>query len=260
MFPYLVDTTLFGTHVMIPSYGVMLAISFTLAYFLALWRAKQMGVSERHVENLFLCVIVGSVVGSRAFHVLLEEPGYYFAHPNKILAVWEGGYTFYGALLLAMAAIFTYCRLQKIHFLPYGDIAAPATALGLFTGRIGCFLAGCCWGKKCDLPWAVTFNHAHTFSEIRGVPLHPTQIYEACLGLAIFTYLTWRFKKRRYEGQIFFEGIIFYGIGRFLIEYCRGDDVRGYVLNGLFSFSQVVSLMLVPLAAAGIFFFRKRAV
>lgn len=259
MLPFLLDTTIFGIHLKVPSYGVMLALSFTLAYFLSLWRAKKLGEKESHVENLFLCVIVASVVGSRGFHVLFEEPSYYFSHPDKILAVWEGGYTFYGALLASVAAIFTYCHLHKISFLPFADIAAPATALGLFTGRIGCFLAGCCWGKRCDFPWAVTFNHPETFSDVKGIALHPTQLYEAFLGLMIFLFLSWRFQHRRYEGQIFFEGIIVYGIGRFLIEYGRGDDVRGYLMGGLLSYSQFISLLLVPAALVGIFFFRRRS-
>lgn len=251
MHPYLLEWQMNGELYRIPSYGIMLALAFSCAYFEALRRAVKTGDSPDHVENLFILVVLASVVGARLFHVAFEEPAYYLRNPGKIIAVWEGGYTFYGALLLASLGIFLYCRWKKIPFFPYGDIASPATAFGLFLGRFGCFLAGCCWGLPTKVPWAVTFNHPETFSSVKGISVHPTQIYEALGGLGIFFYLNWRFKNRAYPGQIICHGIAIYSVLRFIIEHFRGDDIRGFVFGGLVSYSQLISLSLLPLALLG---------
>jgi phosphatidylglycerol---prolipoprotein diacylglyceryl transferase len=258
--PFLLEIPFGGDVYRIPSYGVMLALAFSAAYFESLRRAAKTGDSQDHVENLFLVVIAASVVGARLFHVLFEEPSYYWKNPAKIFALWEGGYTFYGALLLAATGIFVYCRRKKISFLAYGDIAAPATALGLFLGRLGCFLAGCCWGTPTNVPWGVVFRHPDTFAAVKGIRVHPSQIYEALGGLFIYLYLTWRFKKRAYPGQIFFHGVAIYSVVRFIVERFRGDEYRGFVLGGLVSYSQLVSLSLLPAALFGMWHFSKRSV
>ncbi len=242
----------------IPSYGVMLALAFSLGYFDALRRAVKTGESPDHIENLFLVVVGASVVGARMFHVLFEEPSFYRQNPAKIFALWEGGYTFYGAVLLGLVGIYLYCRWKKINFLPYGDIIAPATALGLFIGRFGCFLAGCCWGRPSDLPWAVIFKHPETFASVKGISVHPTQIYESVCGLAIYAYLTWRFKRRHYTGQILFHGVAVYAILRIFVEHFRGDGSRGFILGGIVSYSQLVSVSLLPLALFGMRHFSKQ--
>jgi len=259
LYPFLLEWHMHGELYRLPSYGVMLALGFSLAYFEAIRRSLIVKDDPNHVENIFLVVVLCSVIGARLFHVFVEEPTYYWQHPEKIIAIWEGGYVFYGALLLASAGIIVYCRKQKISFLPYGDIAAPATALGLFIGRIGCFLAGCCWGKPTTLPWGVVFNHPETFSSIKGVPVHPTQLYEAAGGLGIYAYLNWLFKRRRYQGQVFFHAIAVYSVMRFFIECFRGDDVRGLLLGGWVSTSQLVSLALLPAAIVGMRYASRRS-
>lgn len=260
MLPFIVDTTLFGLHIRLPSYGVMLALAFSTAYFISLHRATKIGDDPKHIENLFLLIVLGSVVGSRLFHVVFEEPAYYAAHPEKIIAVWEGGYTLYGALLVSIAMIWIYTRGKKIDYLNFSDIASLATAAGIGVGRIGCFLAGCCWGKPTPCFLGVTFSHPHTFANVRNVPVHPSQLYESAGCFLIFGYLWWLFERRTYRGQIFFHGLTLYSILRFLIEYFRGDDYRGYVFNGLLSYSQLVSLTILPFAIAGILIYRKKTV
>ena len=258
MLPYLLDFHAFGTHVKVPAYGVMLALAFTAAYIDGLRRAFKLGEDPKHIENLFLITIVASILGSRGFHVVIEEPGYYWRNPGKIVAVWEGGYVFYGAMLSAIAAIFIYCRRKKVAYLQFADIAAPATALGLFVGRLGCFLAGCCWGKACDLPWAARFTHPETFNGARGLPVHPTQLYESFAALGIYLVLNRRFRNRERQGQIFFEGILVYSVVRFIIEFWRGDEMRGSALFGWVSTSQLISLLLFPAALFGLSWLRKQ--
>jgi phosphatidylglycerol:prolipoprotein diacylglycerol transferase len=119
-------------------------------------------------------------------------------------------------------------------------------------------MAGCCWGRPTDVPWAVTFSHPNTFATLRNVPLHPTQLYEAAGALAIFGYLQWRWKDRKYVGQIFFHSLVLYAVLRFIIELYRGDEYRGYVFNNLISYSQLVSLVILPFAIAGIVLYSRR--
>lgn len=257
MHPYLFDWVVNGYHLRPPSYGIFLALAFSFAYFESLRRAALLEEETRHVENLFLLVVLSAVFGSRLFHVLFEEFSYYRANPSKIFAIWEGGYTFYGAMLLAMFSIFAYCHIKKINFLQFGDIAAPATALGLFFGRIGCFLAGCCWGIPTKMPWGVVFSHPDSFTTNHIVALHPTQLYEAFSGLIIFFYLLWKFKHRKYVGQIFFQGLMLYSVARFMIEFFRGDDYRGYVFDGALSYSQLVSLVIFPFTIVGMFLYSR---
>jgi phosphatidylglycerol---prolipoprotein diacylglyceryl transferase len=256
MYPYLFDWVVNGHHLRPPTYGVLLAIGFTLGYVEALHRANKLGENVQHVENLFLFVVFGSMVGSRLFHVFFEEFDYYLHHPIKIFYVWEGGYTFYGAVLASILVIYLYTRRYRLNFLQFGDIAAISVAIGLFLGRIGCFAAGCCWGRPTTLPWGVTFKDPESFTNVHNVPLHPTQLYEAFAGLFIYLFLVWRFRHRKYQGQVFLEGLIAYAVARFIIEIFRGDDYRGFVFNGLLSYSQLVSLFILPFAIAGIFLYR----
>lgn len=259
MYPYLFDWVVAGHHLKPPTYGVLLALAFSVGYFESLRRTIRLGEDPKHIENIFLMVVLSSVLGSRLFHVLFEEFSYYAEHPMKIFAIWEGGYTLYGAMLAAILAIFVYGRWRRVPFLQFVDIAAPATALGIAIGRVGCFFAGCCWGRPSSVPWAVTFTNPEAFTSARNVPLHPTQLYEAFGAFLIYVYLNWRFRERRYEGQIFLEGLTIYAVLRFLIEIFRGDDYRGYVLHGLISYSQLVSLGVLPFTVAGLVFFSRRA-
>ncbi len=259
MHPYLLDKVIFGVHVHPPTYGLLLALAFAVGYMEALRRAHKLHDKQiKHVENLFLVTLIASVVGSRLFHVLFEEFDYYADHPGKIFAVWEGGYTFYGAALMGLLFIYLYARRHHLDYAYYGDIAAPTTALGLFIGRLGCFAAGCCWGRPTKMPWGVVFNDPNSFCTLRGIAVHPTQLYESFGSLMLYFYLTWLFRRRKYVGQIFVHGLIGYALLRFAIEFFRGDDYRGYIFNGALSYSQLVSLFLIPFAIAAMFVFEKR--
>jgi len=245
MHPYLVDQVLFGIHFHIPSYGVLLAFSFSVAYFMALYQAFKLEEDPRHIEYLFLIIVFSSMLGSRLFHVVFEEPEYYLAHPKKILAIWEGGYTFYGALIAAIFSISVYCKWHKLRFLQFSDIATAGTLLGLSTGRVGCFLAGCCWGRPTNMPWGVSFTHAEAFTTLKAVPLHPAQLYESAGAFLLFLYSLNLFRKRKFIGQITFHGLIGYAAIRFVVEYFRGDDYRGYMFGGFLSYSQFISIIIL---------------
>ncbi len=257
MHPYLIDSDFGSFHLRVPTYGVLLALAFMVAYFEALRRAYKLHENPKHIENIFFLVVISSIIGSRLFHVFFEDFNYYKMYPLKIFSLWEGGYTFYGAVILSVPTIFVYSNFKKISAMQLLDISAPSTAIGLFIGRLGCFSAGCCWGKPTNLPWAVTFSHPDAFTIPKNVPLHPTQLYESLSGLIIFFYLIWLFKKRKYLGQIFFHGLISYGIARFIIEFFRGDDYRGFIFEHTLSYSQFICLMIFPFALLGIFVYSR---
>jgi len=257
MHPFLIDCFIFGFHLKIPTYGFLLATSFSIGYALSLKKAVKLNVSPKHVENFFLIAVLGSVFGARLFHVLFEEFPYYSSHPEKILAIWEGGYTFYGALLSSLFFMYAYTRIKKISFLEMMDICSPGGALGLFIGRMGCFFAGCCWGRPSSVPWAVAFNAPETLSPSGNVRVHPTQVNESIVGLLLFFYVQHRFKHRKYTGQIFLEMISIYSIARFGIEFFRGDDYRGYLFGGLISYSQFIALAILPFSVSAMYHFSK---
>jgi len=150
--PFLIDTSIQGVHFKVPTFGVMLAFAFSTAYFLSLKNAKTFHIASKHIERLFLLILISSAIGARLFHVIFEEPDFYFQHPEKILAVWEGGFTFYGSFLTSFLTLFFYVRHFHLRLGDLCDIAGTSTFLSLGLGRLGCFAAGCCWGKRCDLP------------------------------------------------------------------------------------------------------------
>jgi len=251
MHPFLFDWVINGHHIKPPTYGVLLAVAFSTAYFTSLRRAIKLGDNPKHVENLFLIVVACSIVGARMFHVLFEDPKYYIENPIKILAIWEGGYTLYGAIIFCIFGMFLYTYRKQVPLLEFLDIATPATALGICIGRIGCFFAGCCWGVKTNLPWAITYTHPEAFTFLKNTPIHPTQLYESIGALGVYLYTNWLFKHRRYEGQILFNGLLSYAVLRFLVEIFRGDEYRGFVFGGLLSYSQFVSLLILPIVTFG---------
>jgi len=246
MYPFLFEFPFGDSTFKIPSYGVFLASAFTFAYFSALQRAARWKEDTRHIENLFLIVIFSAVLGARLFHVFFEEFQYYLANPVKVFAVWEGGYTLYGAILASIFGIWLYCKAKKLPVLQFIDISAPATLLGIGVGRLGCFLAGCCWGIPTDGPLGVTFTNPLAFTPIHDQPLHPTQLYESAGAFLVYGYLRWRSNHRNYIGQLTFDAFIAYAIVRFSVEFFRGDDYRGYVFGGMISYSQLISLAILP--------------
>lgn len=258
MYPFLFRLDVFGLSIHPPTYGILLALAFSAAYIEGMRQAFRVGEKPKHIENLFLVVVICSIFGSRLFHVLFEEFSYYASHPLKIFAVWEGGYTLYGAMIAAFSGLVIYCKRHKLNFRQFSDIAAPSTALGIFIGRLGCFAAGCCWGRPTNGAFGVVFSHPESFAGVKGVPLHPAQLYESIGALLLYIFLIWRFRHRKYKGQITFEGLIIYSTLRFVVEFFRGDDYRGYAFGGSLSYGQVVSLIILPLALGGIFYYSKK--
>lgn len=156
--------------------------------------------------------------------------------------VHHGGLVFHGGFLVATAAGFVWCAWKKAPGWTLSDILAPGLALGHALGRIGCLLNGCCFGRRCEMPWAWRYPSGH---ETHGIPVHPTQLYEAALCLALAGGLAWGFGRRRFEGQIFAVYLVAYGILRGLVELYRGDYPASALTLGVFTPAHWVSVGLL---------------
>jgi phosphatidylglycerol:prolipoprotein diacylglycerol transferase len=236
------------------SYGAILAFGFVVGMVLILLKARKQGIPLDRMIELFCLSIFSALVGARGFHVLLDLAPY-VENPLRILKVWEGGLVFYGGLILAIGAGLVYMRGYRLPIWKVADLFAPAIALGLFFARIGCFMAGCCFGKETSLPWGVRFSDPDSLAPLH-LSLHPTQLYEAAGGFVLFLLLAWMERRKSFDGQTFWLFLLLYSILRFFIE-CLRDDPRGFLIWPSVSTSQTLG---VPLAILSLFvlFYMKR--
>lgn len=184
-------------------------------------------------------------VGGRLLHVFYEAPAYYLASPIKVLYFWEGGFVFFGGLLLALLAGWIWCERYDQNFWRWGDFFAPIFAFCYGVGRIACYINGCCYGRACDLPWAVEHSR-HAEWGMSAIARHPTQLYAA--GFELLTmFLVLRIEKSaRPLGQVFTIWLGLHGAGRLLMEAFR-DDPRGASPFGL-SPATWLSLALITIS------------
>ena len=249
MFPRLFEIGPFS----LPTYGVLVALGFLLGLHLAGRLARRVGMNPEQVTNLGVYIALSAIVGAKAFYIL-SEWDYYAADWSRLfsLSSLQAGGVFYGGLLAALAVTVLYVKRNRMDWLPTADVFAPSLAAGHAVGRLGCFAAGCCWGKPTDMPWAVIFTNqlAH---EYVGVPLnihlHPTQLYDAFGTGLIALFLFWRFFKPHAAGTIVGWYLILYSSFRFVVEFYRADQARP-LLSDSISATQWVAVGLVILGTA----------
>lgn len=241
MFPILLKIGNFTLY----TYGVLLATGFFLAVLIALKEARKMGLDPNIVLDLAFYILISALLGSRLFYVLSnwEE---FRENPIDIFLFWRGGLVFYGGLIFAFLVGLWYVRKHHLKFAPLADLVAPSIALGQAVGRWGCFSAGCCYGRPTDLPWGVIFKDPNTLAP-RGIPLHPTQLYESMATFAIFLSLMIMRRRPRFQGKIFWFYLLFYSLARFLIEFFRGDP-RGWLIPQILSPAQGIGILAAILA------------
>ena len=239
------------------AYGFFLALGIVVAGILAILRVRREGlrIPFERAADLFFYTVLSAIVGSRILFVLINFD-LYRENPIQILKIWEGGLVFYGGLVLAIGVSIGYMRWYRLPIWKLFDLISPLLALGLFFGRIGCFFAGCCYGKETSLPWGVIFTNPNSLARL-NVPLHPTQLYDAANGLAIFLCLIWKEKRKAFDGQIFLFFLLLYSTTRFFIEMLRGDP-RGFLFQDLISTSQGIGIFLAILTIFMLFFIKKR--
>jgi phosphatidylglycerol:prolipoprotein diacylglycerol transferase len=178
-----------------------------------------------------------------------------------LLSILQSGGVFYGGLIGAFPVAWWYARKHALPPWRTADVLAPAVAIGQAIGRLGCFAAGCCYGRPADVPWAVTFRDAYasrTVGTPLDVPLHPTEIYEGIACLAIFFILTRMAGRKRFDGQVTLAYVLLYAVARFVIEFYRGDAVRGTVLGGWLSTSQFIAILMAVAVALAFPFVARR--
>ena len=217
-------------------YGVMIAAGFLAALLMTLRRGKKRGYDEDIIWGIFFCAIIGGMLGTRILYYIVEIPE--IMKDPSILWDFKNGYVVYGGIIGGILVGWLYCRIKKLKFLEYFDLMMPSIALAQGFGRIGCFLAGCCYGKETSGPLAVTFTNSDFAPN--NVALIPTQIYSGFLDFAHFLLLLYVAKHKKADGQVAACYLIFYSIGRFVIEFFRGDIERGSV--GVLSTSQFISI------------------
>ncbi|NOT47964.1 MAG: prolipoprotein diacylglyceryl transferase [Acidobacteria bacterium] len=234
----------------VTSYGIWLACGMLLALFVASRLAARDGLPRERIYDLGLWTLLGGLLGSKVLMFFVDD------HVNVFsLDFLRSGGVVYGGIIGGFVAVALLVPLYKLPFWKVTDAFAPAVALGQAFGRQGCFAAGCCWGKPTDLFWGVHFTEQG--NEYTGVPmygpsgedlfLYPTQLIESFAMLAVFGFLFWLHRRKKFDGQILIAYGIIYSIFRFTIEFIR-DDPRGDLFGlssatGL-STSQVVSLIV----------------
>jgi phosphatidylglycerol:prolipoprotein diacylglycerol transferase len=248
-------------HFPIYSYGVFTAAGFLLAILWPAYLAGKEGISATKMEGLGLVIVLTAGLGSKLL-TALDYPGFYSGGWNHFLfdQVLGRGGVFYGGFLFAVAGSAIYCGVAGLPGWQTVDCVAPGLALAQGLGRVGCFLAGCCWGTPTELRVGVTFTSDLAHS-ITGVPLHlrlhPTQLYESALVLLSIPFLMWLRKGKTFQGEVMLAYVLYYAVARFVLEFFRGDP-RGYYFN-LFSTSQLISLLIVPLVTIFMVRLRKQA-
>jgi len=271
---------------MVLGYGAALAVVFSLARsatreaddgrtFASGPGPRGGGLEPAQVFDLFIVMLVSSILGAKLGHVLFEAPGHIYCATDldpcpiedqrvveslaELLRVdpWhafklaEGGYVWYGGLIGALLTAVVYFRRRpELDALTYSDAFAPAIMIGASVGRVGCFLSGCCYGVPSDVPWAVAFPATD------GVPVHPTQLYDATFAAAFGAFLLLRFPRRRFAGENIALLLIGYPIARFATEAFRGDPERGSL--GPLSTSQAISIVVVVAGVAMMVWARRR--
>ncbi|HLX64254.1 MAG TPA: prolipoprotein diacylglyceryl transferase [Planctomycetota bacterium] len=270
----------------VQGYGVMILTGFIVAVVFCEWRTRQLGIKPFHALDMALWGCVIGLTGARFFHVLMNWSRFNpFAGGSfdawkiaRMFFIWEGGLVYYGAFVTTIPWAYYYCRKHKLPAIPFCDIVVPGLILGQAFGRIGCFMTGCCFGRRCDLPWAVTFpgpspdvptgspayEQQLALGDLpRGAahawPVHPTQLYASIAGFLTYAFLFAYWPRRKYDGQILALTLIMAGTTRFFEEILRTDDPPA--LPSLSSWMTIAQWLAIPIVVFGFVlmaYFRKR--
>jgi phosphatidylglycerol---prolipoprotein diacylglyceryl transferase len=231
-----------------PTYGLLVSLGVLIGLWISVRNSQKQGIDPDNAWNLGIIVVMCGIIGAKVLYIIVDW-GEYAAHPGEIFSLntLQAGGVFSGGLIGAFAAAAWYIHRHRMPALATCDAFAPGLALGHAIGRVGCFAAGCCFGKPTDHFWGVTFTSpiAH---ELVGTPigeaLQPTQLFESAVELANFFLLAWLLRRKKFDGEIIGTYFFLYGIARFFLEYLRGDPGRGDVF-GIITGTQLVALCLI---------------
>ena len=224
-------------------YGLMIAIGILVAYVTAEYRAKKHGLDPDKIFYLVIWAVVGGFAGAKVLYFLtrlkdiMENP--------RVLLDLADGFVVYGGIIGGIFSAMAYCKIKKMPFLKYFDLVMPSVALAQGFGRIGCFLAGCCYGRETDSALGIVFHNSSYAPN--NVKLLPTQLISSGLDFLLCAVLILLDRKKKGDGQIAGAYLVLYSIGRFILEFYRGDLIRGNV--GALTTSQFIAIFV---AMAGV--------
>jgi phosphatidylglycerol---prolipoprotein diacylglyceryl transferase len=234
----------------LPTYGLLVATGVLLGLWISVQNSARQGIDPDKAWNFGILVVLAGIVGAKVLYVVYDWNTY--AKWTDIFSIntLRAGGVFSGGLLAALVAAVWYIRREKLPPLATCDAFSPGLAIGHAIGRLGCFAAGCCYGKPTHAWWGVTFTNPLA-NQLVGTPLNealePTQLFESAVELANFVMLMWMLKRKRFDGQVFGAYLILYGVARFFLEFLRGDPGRGEVFGGLMTGTQLIAIGLVVL-------------
>ncbi|BDR74419.1 prolipoprotein diacylglyceryl transferase [Clostridium tetani] len=226
-------------------YGAMIALGILAAVILLDKRSKKRGYNEDHIFNMAIVGITGGILGGKLLYIIVDIKN--IIDNPEILKDLGNGFVIYGAIIGGAISVYLYCKKKNWDVLKMLDLVVPSVALAQGFGRIGCFLAGCCYGKPTKLPIGVMFTNSPFAPS--NIHLHPTQIYSSIFDFLLAFFLLWYSRKAEKSGRVFSLYVIIYGVGRVIVEFLRGDP-RGNV--SMLSTSQFISLFTIII---GIFVF-----
>jgi phosphatidylglycerol---prolipoprotein diacylglyceryl transferase len=234
------------------TYGFLLAMAFLAGLYMAARQAKRAGLDANRVTDMAVWVLIAGLIGAKLL-LLGVDWRFYSRNPREMLAIFQSGGVFYGGLMGGMLIAWWYARRYALPGWATADALAPGLILGQAIGRLGCFAAGCCYGKPASVPWAVTFTDPYAARAVgtpMDTPLHPSQLYESAAAFLLFLFLIWLADRKRFQGQVVLAYAIGYSVIRFALEFWRGDGDRGTVFGGALSTSQLIAIVLVLGASA----------
>jgi phosphatidylglycerol---prolipoprotein diacylglyceryl transferase len=226
----------------LPTYGVLVALGFLVGLSITVKLARKGNLDPEKVTNLAVYVALAGLIGAKLLMIAFDWPDIQIFS----LATLQAAGVFQGGLILALLTAFFYIRHNKLPVLAVSDTFAPGVAIGHAIGRLGCFAAGCCWGRECHLPWAVTFKNqdANALTGVPlNVPLHPAQLYESFTEALLFAFLYWRYGRPHNPGQIIGLYLLISSIARFLIEFERFHE-QALPFGLPFSITQWIAIAL----------------
>lgn len=227
--------------VTIHGYGLMIGIGVLVCIALGVYRAKKTGVmKEEEVLDIAIYGLIVGFLGAKLLYVIVEFEQFI---KNPISVLGSEGFVAYGGIIFGVLAAILYCRTKKISFMECFDLLCPSISIAQGFGRIGCFLAGCCYGRETTSFLGVVFPEGCMAPA--GVKLLPTQLFSSAGDFVITAILLWYYKKRKYVGDVGVLYMLLYGVGRFLVEFLRADD-RGGI--GALSTSQWISIVIITAA------------
>jgi phosphatidylglycerol---prolipoprotein diacylglyceryl transferase len=270
MWPTLAEIHAAGGALPVRTWGLLITIAFLVAVGVAQTRTQKTGIDGDKMAGIYVVAFVAGLLGARLLHFCMAEPGRFFADPLVFFKFWEGGFAFYGGAVLAAILAMIVARRNGMDSWKLADLLSAPLMLGLAIGRIGCFFAGCCHGSAVALPpgsigilphgftggqlWLSSsppflIEEFHHSVGMNDTPMYPTHLWECAGAFLLFLLLSWRWRHRRYDGQVFVWLLLSYPILRSTIERFRGDTIRGVDWFGLFSTSQLIS---IPVLVTGL--------